>query len=677
LKNTLSRETSPYLLQHAHNPVHWFSWCDEAFETARQLNRPVFLSIGYSTCHWCHVMARESFENQEAAELLNRYFISIKVDRETRPDIDTVYMNVCQDMTGSGGWPLSIFMTPDKKPFFAGTYFPLHARYGQPGFIELLTAIAGQWQTNQADLIHAGNQITTEIQNRQNNSKSSDPSGLTSDYARQAITALTQTFDRFYGGFGAAPKFPSPHILLFLLKYGQTKGSPAALAMAETTLNAMYRGGIYDHVGGGFSRYSTDQEWLVPHFEKMLYDNAMLVLAYSEAFRITGDPVYEYIIRTTLNYIREEMTSPEHGFYSAQDADSEGMEGKYYTWTPDEIAAVIGPEDLRYLSSRYGITATGNFEGKNIPNRLNDQQLTVPDEKTRLLLDRLKARRSERFQLHKDDKVLTAWNGMMAAAYARAGRILNCREYIMSAEKAVRYIEKNLTDDRGCLYISRSQNHSSGDGMLDDYAFLLLSYLELYDCTGTPSWLEKGIHTAGQIIALFSAPGGGLYMNAEHAETLLYRPVEYYDGAVPSGNSAAAYGFVRLAALTGLSEWEEAALKQLSAFSHGFKYNPSAHTFALTALLEYLSPHRQLVCIFNEESSYTRFKSAIGTIDTTGLAIHILTKNTAKNLIALLPELAGYWSADKKPQIYYLCRNQNCLPPFYDLDSVLAELERT
>ena len=445
--NHLNHEKSPYLLQHAENPVDWYPWCDEAFALAAERDIPIFLSIGYSTCHWCHVMAHESFEDPEVAEILADGFVAVKVDREERPDIDSVYMSVCQAMTGSGGWPLTIIMTPDKKPFFAGTYFPKHNRFGSPGLIELLNAVSDKWAANRKSLLEQSDVVVDFLKAREaagssaggrtgSGDDSTDNAAADSGAQNQTdpcalieggLAYFTKTFDKKNGGFGASPKFPSPHNLLFLMGQKGRKGEKY-LTMAEKTLEQMYRGGIFDHIGGGFSRYSTDEKWLVPHFEKMLYDNALLLLTYSQAWQETGSSLYRYVAERTAAYVKRELTDPEGGFYCGQDADSDGAEGKYYVFTPEEIRSLLHLEPAASFCARYDITPGGNFEGKSIPNLLSaDNWTALPDED---LLRILQEYRLERTVLHRDDKVLTSWNGLMIAALAKSARQLKNAEFL-------------------------------------------------------------------------------------------------------------------------------------------------------------------------------------------------------------------------------------------------------
>ena len=440
MANRLAGEKSPYLLQHKDNPVKWFPWCKEAFDRAKKDDKPIFLSIGYSTCHWCHVMAHESFEDLEIAGLLDDY-ICIKVDREERPDIDSVYMSVCQALTGSGGWPLTIFMTPEQKPFFAGTYFPKKDRYGQMGLSGLLKQITYLWKSERGKLLYSSEQVTSAIKKFQSSDNAAPDKAIFEDAYRR----LLRDFDSDWGGFGSAPKFPTPHNLLFLMRMYESENVPEMLKMAEITLKAMADGGIFDHIGGGFSRYSTDKKWLVPHFEKMLYDNALLMSAYLEAFQITKNPFYADISNRTAGYILEELTAADGGFYCGQDADSDGIEGKYYVFKPEEIVNVLGVQDGNAFCEAYNISEHGNFEGKNIPNRIKkyDRAWSADDNR----LKRLFEYRKERTRLHLDDKILLSWNAWTIIALARAGLILGNTRYTDAAVRAQNFIHSNLADE--------------------------------------------------------------------------------------------------------------------------------------------------------------------------------------------------------------------------------------
>lgn len=552
--NHLKNETSPYLLQHAANPVNWYPWCEEAFTRAGQENKPIFLSIGYSTCHWCHVMARESFENKKIAQSLNDAFICIKVDREERPDLDHVYMQACQLMTGSGGWPMSIFLTPGKKPFFAGTYFP-------PGaFLKLIKILSTQWTTNKKELLESAAQIEAAmhtINNTQKGSIASEPSPRPDLFLKDALEYFRTSFDPVNGGFGTAPKFPSPHNLMLLLS--------TAPHMAEKTLLQMYKGGIFDHIGGGFSRYSTDDMWLAPHFEKMLYDNALLAIAYTLAYAKTQNTFYRHVAEQVLRYLMREMRSSEGGFYAAQDADTDGKEGKYYLFTPEEIDAVLGDE-AKAFCSRYDITKRGNFEGKSIPNLLKstadietadagvpvesnkDGSSAIFTENHALAsgLHQLYEYRKNRSQLHRDEKILTGWNSLAAAAFAFAGRIFENRELIMTAGKTVAFIQEHITTN-GMLLASFSLSEKSIPAFLDDYAFYTLALLQMYRATQNSGYLSQAIGTAIRTVEQFwDEKDHGFFFSGEQNEKLITTVKETYDGAIPSANAVMSYNLIQL-----------------------------------------------------------------------------------------------------------------------------------
>ena len=495
MSNHLKNATSPYLLQHAENPVNWYPWCEEAFNKAKSKDKPIFLSIGYSTCHWCHVMAHESFEDEKIAEILNQYFVSIKVDREERPDIDSVYMSVCQAFTGSGGWPMSIFMTWDKKPFFAGTYFPPKSHYGMPGFPDLLNAIASQWTDNRRELLQSAEQVIAHLKHTGSSNKKVNDENLIA----QAMQIFSESFDEMNGGFGAAPKFPTPHNLLFLMLYAKQNQDFDALKMAEKTLLQMRKGGIFDHIGYGFSRYSTDKYFLAPHFEKMLYDNALLIAAYSAAYSMTKNPIYLDTAEKTAEYILREMTSADGGFYSAQDADSEGVEGKYYTFTPDEIVNVLGEKRSKRFAETFDITENGNFEGVNIPNLLKSNDLTsdFSDE-----LKKLYDYRKNRTKLHLDNKILLSWNSMMIASLSILYRVSQNEKYLNAAVNAGNFIEETICDGVK-LFTSLRDGKRSEKSFLDDYALYIDALVELYNSTLDKSYLEKAEQFSNEVIRCF------------------------------------------------------------------------------------------------------------------------------------------------------------------------------
>lgn len=672
--NRLAGEISPYLLQHAHNPVDWHPWGEEAFARARAEDKPVFLSIGYSTCHWCHVMEKESFEDEEAAAALNRSFVCIKVDREERPDIDAVYMAVCQRLTGGGGWPLSVFMTPEQKPFFAATYIPKRPRYGQRGLLELLELISRAWQSDREGIVAAGERIAAAFNDKQT-APGEPAGGLSAAAVESGASQLESMHDRRWGGFSLAPKFPTPHHLLFLMRCHLLGVGREPLAMVERTLQAMYRGGIFDHLGGGFSRYSTDEKWLAPHFEKMLYDNALLTLAYTEAFQLTGNPLYRGVAEKTLAYVAREMTGPEGGFYSAQDADSEGEEGKYYTFTPEEIVRVLGEAEGRALCARYDVSEAGNFEGKSIPNLIGGAA-KLPDPATEAQLARLYDYRLGRYPLHKDDKALTAWNAMMIAAQAKAYRVYGDPAYLESAERAHAFIGRYLTGADGSLKVSFRSGQAQGQGLLEDYAFLAWACLELYESTFQLPYLEQAQALMERVLEGFSddgKPEAGFYLSPSDGRQLLFRPREFYDGATPSGNSAAAWCLARLAALSGQERWQTAAERQLAAFGPWFGEHPAAVTFALTALMQVVYPSQELVCLLAEESEKAALALRLGSFAHPQAAILAKAAPDQAGIARLAPFAASYPIPASGVE-YYLCQNRRCELPGRDFAAIRGKL---
>lgn len=656
MANRLKQEKSPYLLQHGENPVDWYPWCGEAFQRAKREERPVFLSIGYSTCHWCHVMAHESFEDREVAELLNRDFISIKVDREERPDIDAVYMSVCQAVTGSGGWPLTILMTPEQKPFFAGTYFPKRGTCGRPGLMELLERVAFLWKNDREALLSAGSQITAAIsRDRAGNGREPDRNLLARAYAQ-----LAERFDPKWGGFGDAPKFPTPHNLLFLLRYGDAAREPNAMKMAEITLEAMARGGIQDQIGGGFSRYSTDEMWLVPHFEKMLYDNALLLMAYAKAYQYTGKEKYAETTRRTADYILRELTGSEGGFLCGQDADSGGVEGKYYVFTPEEVKAVLGEADGADFCRLYDITDAGNFEGQSIPNRIaaRESGWARDDARLRSLYDY----RLGRTRLHKDDKTLLSWNAWTIWALVRAGQALGARHYIEAAVRARKFIKEKMTDETDRLYLRYRDGEAAHMGQLEDYAAYALALLELYRVTFDAAYLQEAIHRTRQMAALFEdKENGGYYLTAVDAERLITRPKETYDGAIPSGNSAAAAALRALASLTGEREWQEAAKRQLHFLAGEIACYPAGSCFGLLAMMEELYPHRELICV-TAGGLPDALRLYLKEHPADDLQILLKTAENAAALSRCVPFTKDY-PIPEQGAVYYLCENGACKAP--------------
>ena len=638
MSNRLAQERSPYLLQHRDNPVDWYPWCAEAFEKARQEDKPILLSIGYSTCHWCHVMAHESFEDEETAQLLNEKFVCIKVDREERPDIDAVYMRACQALNGSGGWPLTVFMTAEQTPFFAGTYFPKHNRYGQPGLIELSQKIAQLWETERERLLRSGEQLLAAISARESRTGEPDRKLL-----ERAYESLRRSFDKQWGGFGSAPKFPTPHDLLFLLRCGDT-------GMVTTTLTAMAKGGIFDQIGGGFSRYSTDEKWLKPHFEKMLYDNALLLLTYTEAYERTHETLYSDIAQRTADYLLRELQSPWGGFYCSQDADSEGVEGKYYTLTPAEITSVLGENEGGEFCRLYGITAENG-----IPNLICRDETPWEPERLQRLYDYRRVRTS----LHTDDKILLSWNAWAMIALARSG-------HLDAAIRICDFVEANMTDGENRLYLRWRDGEAANAGQLDDYAVYALALLTLYRGTFDVKYLEQAILRSQQMLDLFEDEDGGFYLTAHDAEELIDRPKETYDGAIPSGNSVAAMVLETLAQLTGEVKWRRAADRQMRFAAGQAERYPAGCCFALLAIDKALRPSRELVVCAQEVPDKL--------LALHGDDLNILFKSPAN--AARLAGCAPFTEAYPVPAqgiSAYLCENGACRKSDADLEKLIAK----
>ena len=610
--NRLINESSPYLLQHATNPVNWYPWDEEAFEAAKREDKPIFLSIGYSTCHWCHVMAHESFADEEVAGLLNKDFISIKVDREERPDIDHVYMTVTQALTGSGGWPMTIIMNPDKKPFYAGTYFPKNSRWGRPGLMELLPKIVDVWRNDRNKVNDSADRITRHVVSLGDDRPESN---LDRQTLNQSQAFFVQAYDPEHGGFGQSPKFPSAHQLSFLLRRYHHTQNRQILAMAEKTLTQMRLGGIYDQLGFGFHRYSTDAQWLVPHFEKMLYDQAMLIMAYTEAYQATGNVFYARVAEETITYILRDMTSAEGGFFSAEDADSEGIEGKFYLWSPREIQKILGAEEAALFIKVFNVKEGGNFEdagpGHQIDQNILHLQKPLPqlakelgvfeNQLRRRLEDgRLKLFRAREKRIHpfKDDKILTDWNGLMIAALAKSGSVLDNQQYTAAAIKAADFILKNLTDDRGRLLKRYRQGKAGLSAHLNDYAFMVWGLIELYQATFEIKYLKDAIDLNQQMLSHFwDEQNGGLYMTADDGEKLFVRSKTIYDGAIPSGNSVAVFNLLCLGHMTASTGNLTKAERIIKSFSAKVEQHPAGHSQLMVALEFALNPNYEVVIV--------------------------------------------------------------------------------
>lgn len=688
-KNRLQHEKSPYLLQHQNNPVDWYPWGDEAFEKAQRENKPVFLSIGYSTCHWCHVMEHESFESPDVASLMNETFVSIKVDREERPDIDGIYMTVCQMMTGSGGWPLTIILTPEKKPFFAATYIPRMNKWGRAGMLDLVPRIRDFWKQRQDEIQTSADQITDAL--LQNASQMAGDE-LRQDTLRKAFEHFSQNFDEFYGGFGGAPKFPTAHNFLFLLRYWKRSHDPKALQMVEDTLRAMRAGGIYDHLGFGFHRYSTDARWLVPHFEKMLYDQALLAMTYTEAYLETRREEYKRTAEEIFTYVLRDMTSPEGAFYSAEDADSEGKEGLFYLWTPDQLRAVLSAEEAEFAIKVFNVRPDGNFvdqveggqTGENILHVTSFEQLPLDlkmaeaDFRKKLdsIREKLFLHREKRIHPHKDDKILTDWNGLMIAALAKGGRAFDRPDLADAAERAVRFFTERMSLADGSLLHRFRDGDAAITGHLDDYAFLIWGLIELYESRFSVPHLKKALQLTDTMIAHFwDGDEGGFYFTSDEGESLLVRQKENYDGAVPSGNSVSMLNLIRLARMTGNTALEQKAAELGRAFAGNARQMPAAHTHMMAAVDFALGPSFEVVIAGDPQST-----------DTLAL-LSALRSRYLPNIVTLLrpgqedaPEIAAVAPYTKQQlpvkgrAAAYVCVNFACNAPTTDPAALLKLL---
>ncbi len=687
--NRLVFEPSPYLRQHARNPVDWYPWGDAAFKAARDQDKPIFLSVGYTTCHWCHVMEHESFEDDEVAKLMNDAFVCIKVDREERPDIDNVYMTVTQAMTRRGGWPMTVVMTPEKKPFFAGTYFPKSGRGGRPGMMELVPHLSALWQNERAKLLKNADAITNHLK-AVSSGAPGDRLGLES--LGLAFRQLKGRFDSERGGFGQRPKFPVPHNLAFLLRYADRTGNAEALEMAVKTLTAMRHGGIYDHVGFGFHRYSTDADWLVPHFEKMLYDQALLSIAYTEAWQVTGDPLFKQTVREILTYVQRDMTSPGGGFYSAEDADSEGEEGLFYLWTPKEIIDIVGDVDGGRFMEIFNVTKTGNFRdestrrqtGRNIPHlkksiteiavaegKTMDSYLSWIDDVRRQLFNE----REKRIHPQKDDKVLTDWNGLMIAAFAKAGQAFGNPDYTQAAKGAADFVLETLQDDQGRLLKRYRDGEAGLPAHLEDYAFFVWGLIDLYEATLEANYLAEAVRLNDYMLEHFwDADKGALFMVADTSEQLLVRSKEIYDGAIPSGNSVATLNLVRLARLTANTDYEEKADAIVRAFSGGVKGNPGYHTQLMIGLDFLLGPANEIVVVGKPLADDTR--AMVRAVRERYLPRKVLIFRAAAGdaaITKLVPYIAAMDAVDGAATAY-VCRNQACDLPTTDIEQMMKTL---
>ncbi len=666
--NRLIHETSPYLLQHAHNPVDWYPWGEEALARSKKEDKPILLSIGYSSCHWCHVMERESFENGAIAETMNQRFINIKVDREERPDLDELYMNAVQVMTGSGGWPMTVFLTPDLVPFHAGTYFPPEDRGGMPGFSKILVVVSdyyhshrGEVQKMEAQLKNALHQIA-EIH--------PSPETVSDRVLSNAFHALEKQFDPIYGGFGNAPKFPGSMILSFLLRHWKNTGSKMALEMTEKTLGKMANGGIRDHLGGGFHRYSVDERWLIPHFEKMLYDNALLSRIYFEAYQATQKEKYRLVGEEILDYVLREMKSPEGGFYSTQDADSEGREGKFYVWTEDEIRRVLGKERSTPFCAYYGVAAGGNFEGGasvlNVASTLEhiSQLHGMPVEELGKLLDegrqKLYAEREKRVRPGRDEKILTSWNGLMISGFVDGFRVTGNEKYLKGAQEAARFILQSMRTDGGLLRVF-NRGKARVRGYSEDYAFLVQALVDLYEATFETEWLKEADNLNRRMIDQFwDERDGGFFFTGKANESLIARSKNPYDNAIPSANSVAVSNLTRLGYLMGEESLKQKAEQILGLFRGFLEQQPSGFTQMLSSLSFFLAP--QEIGIIGLKDDF-KTKSMIKEIYLAYLPNIILSLRDPRDRVE------GNWfpflkeKGDAKPPTAFVCKGFTCLPP--------------
>ncbi|WMT58271.1 thioredoxin domain-containing protein [Truepera radiovictrix] len=674
--NRLSRETSPYLLQHAENPVDWFPWGEEAFAKARAEDKPILLSVGYAACHWCHVMAHESFENPEIADLMNAHFVNVKVDREERPDVDAVYMSAVQAMTGSGGWPMTVALTPDGKPFFGGTYYPPEDRLGHPGFKRVLLSLAEAWRSRRDEVLRAAETLTNHLADLNKLPAAGEPSpgALGEEVLAEAVRALQRTFDPQHGGFGGAPKFPPHGALAFLLR----RPEPEAREMAYVTLDKMAAGGIFDQLGGGFARYSVDARWLVPHFEKMLYDNAQLVGVYAEAYAQTRRARYREVVEATLAFVQRELTSPEGCFYSALDADSEGEEGKFYVWRADEFD-VLG-EDAALAKVYFGVSAAGNFEGRNVlfvphPPAAVAERFGLSEAALAARLARVKRAlfeiRSRRTRPGLDDKVLASWNGLMIGAFARAGRVLAEDAYLEAARRAARGVRSALLRE-GRLWHTFRGGEAKVEGLLEDYALLGLGLLELYRATLEGPWLLWALELAEVIAARFTDPEGGFFSTAADAEALVVRPKELFDAALPASSAAAALLLASLARYTDRRAWETLAARALTPLREALVRHPNGFGTSLQVLAQLLAPPQEVALVGPLEHPEMRAMEALLSTLPPEVAVARVAAE-GDPLAAHLPFVRGRRALQGEPTAY-VCQRGACQLPVTSAAALAAQL---
>lgn len=675
--NRLVFEKSPYLLQHADNPVDWYPWGEEAFTAARSANKPIFLSIGYSTCHWCHVMAHESFANLRIAEILNRHFVSIKVDREERPDIDSVYMKAAQIISGGGGWPLTIFMDPERKPFFAGTYFPVESGYGRPGLVDILERVIELWREDREELVGSAAKIVGVLNKTvaRKNSGKIDESILVKAYRQ-----FSSDYDPLCGGFGEAPKFPSPHQLMFLLRYWQRSRKEKALEMVKKTLVKLRRGGIYDQLGGGIHRYSTDREFLVPHFEKMLYDQSLLAMAYLETYQVTGEVFFAETAREIFSYVLRDMTNAAGAFYSAEDADSEGVEGKFYLWSAAEITALFGVKEGEQICKEFGVQRAGNYKdertgkptGLNILHQPGDNHLPGSEKTRKILFDQ----RGGRIHPFKDDKIITSWNGLMIAALAMGGKVLDDSTYLQAAKKAADFVSKELVDDKGRLLRRYRDGEAALPGYLDDYAFLVYGLINLYEACFDDEYLLQAIDFNRKMVDLFWDGQKEVFdFSGAGNEELLGAGSDFYDGAIPAGNSVALLNIIKLGRITGKPEYQEMAERLSRKIIGEAQEFPAGYAFFLTAVDYLLGPGTEIVVVGKGDSGATKaLQKMINSIFLPNKVV-VLKRSGDEGL--LLEKIAPYTrdmtTVDGQSTVY-LCYDHVCERPLVDLAQLAKKL---
>lgn len=680
--NHLKNEKSPYLLQHANNPVDWYPWTNEAFTIAKRENKPIFLSIGYSTCHWCHVMAYESFEDPTIAKMLNDTFVCIKVDREERPDIDNLYMHICQIITGSGGWPLTIIMNPDKEPFFAGTYFPKNNRYGRIGLQELIPYINDLWNNKKTEIEYLKDQII-KLLKKTSEHKPDEELGI--EIMKKTFDDFTKIYDKNYGGFSKAPKFPSPHNMMFLLRYWKRNNDKKALEMVEKTLQEMRKGGIYDHIGYGFHRYSTDDKWILPHFEKMLYDNSLIAVLYIEAFQITKNQIYKDTAKEILEYLSRDMQSVEGGFCSAEDADSEGFEGKFYLWEYNELEKNLTKEEFNVFTNFFNIQKNGNYinevtqikNGLNIIYQLNSQ--IIIDSKTKKILNSVKKKllkiRKKRIHPYKDDKILTDWNGLAIAAFSKAARVFSESRYLAIAEKTADFILEKMVKPDGSLFHRYRHGDKAISGNINDYAFFINGLIELYQSNFEINYLKKAIKLNKYLIKHFwDIENGGFFFSSDYDEKILIRKKEIYDGAIPSGNSVAMINLLKLSRITGDNSLEEKARLINKYFSNAIKDYPTAFTQFLIGLDFQINPSYEVVISGNFCDN--NLKNILNTINMEFIPniITLHRPNIEKSeIVDIAPFIKEKVTLNNKPTVY-ICHNYTCEKPLNDISEIMRIL---